>query len=50
MATGNDDLTKSTFASKVEVQGKKLLVTREIDGGLETLESSLPAIVTADLR
>jgi electron transfer flavoprotein beta subunit len=39
-----------TFASKVEVADGKAKVTREIDGGLETLEVSLPAVITADLR
>ncbi|GAB3472335.1 electron transfer flavoprotein subunit beta/FixA family protein [Azotobacter salinestris] len=41
---------QGTFASKVEVAGSQLKVTREIDGGLQTLELSLPAIVTTDLR
>jgi electron transfer flavoprotein beta subunit len=41
---------QGTFASKVEVAGESLIVTREIDGGLETIEITLPAIVTADLR
>ena len=41
---------QGTFASKVVVEGGKLLVTREVDGGLETLELQLPAIVTTDLR
>ncbi len=41
---------QGTFASKVEVAGDKLHVTREIDGGLETVSLSLPAIVTTDLR
>ena len=44
------DLPQATFASKVEVTGDKAKVTREIDGGLETLEVSLPAVVTTDLR
>ena len=44
------DLAQATFASKVEVAGDKVEVTREIDGGLETLSVSLPAIVTTDLR
>ena len=43
-------LPQATFASKVEVADSKAQVTREIDGGLETLSVSLPAIVTADLR
>jgi electron transfer flavoprotein beta subunit len=41
---------QATFASKVEIEGTKAKVTREIDGGLQTLEVDLPAIVTADLR
>ncbi len=41
---------QATFASKVAVGEGKATVTREIDGGLETLEISLPAVVTTDLR
>ena len=41
---------QATFASKVAVGDGKATVTREIDGGLETLEISLPAVVTTDLR
>ncbi|MFN7114787.1 MAG: electron transfer flavoprotein subunit beta/FixA family protein [Alphaproteobacteria bacterium] len=41
---------QATFASKVEKDGDALKVTREIDGGLETLSVKLPAIVTTDLR
>jgi electron transfer flavoprotein beta subunit len=44
------DLPQATFASKVEVADGKARVTREVDGGLETLELSLPAIITTDLR
>ena len=44
------DLPQATFASKVEVVDGKANVTREIDGGLETLSISLPAVVTTDLR
>ncbi|SCK41224.1 electron transfer flavoprotein beta subunit [Variovorax sp. HW608] len=44
------DLPQGTFASKVEVAGDKLSVTREVDGGLETLSLSLPAVITTDLR
>ncbi len=44
------DLPQATFASKVEVADGKAKVTREVDGGLETIEVSLPAIVTTDLR
>jgi electron transfer flavoprotein beta subunit len=41
---------QATFASKLELSGQTLTVTREIDGGLETLSMELPAIVTTDLR
>ena len=41
---------QATFASKVAVSGDKANVTREIDGGLETLEIGLPAVVSTDLR
>ncbi len=41
---------QGTFASELKVLGEKLHVTREIDGGLQTLELSLPAIITTDLR
>ncbi|AVS74896.1 electron transfer flavoprotein subunit beta/FixA family protein [Paracidovorax cattleyae] len=44
------DLPQATFASKVEVSGDKVKATREVDGGLETLALTLPAIVTTDLR
>jgi electron transfer flavoprotein beta subunit len=44
------DWPQATFASKIEVSGDKASVTREIDGGLQTLEVSLPAVITADLR
>jgi len=44
------DLPQATFASKVEVADGKATVTREVDGGLETLSLTLPAIVTTDLR
>jgi electron transfer flavoprotein beta subunit len=44
------DLPQGTFASKVEVVDGKARITREIDGGSETLSLSLPAIITADLR
>ncbi|BDI05493.1 electron transfer flavoprotein subunit beta/FixA family protein [Sphaerotilus microaerophilus] len=43
-------LPQATFASKVEVADGRATVTREIDGGLETVSVSLPAIVTTDLR
>ncbi|HEY4316268.1 MAG TPA: electron transfer flavoprotein subunit beta/FixA family protein [Herbaspirillum sp.] len=41
---------QGTFASKLEIDGDTAIVTREIDGGLETLALTLPAIVTVDLR
>ncbi|MGI4796855.1 MAG: electron transfer flavoprotein subunit beta/FixA family protein [Janthinobacterium lividum] len=41
---------QGTFASKIELTGESLVVIREVDGGLETIELTLPAIVTADLR
>ncbi len=41
---------QGTFASKVEIADGKATVTREVDGGLETVELALPAVVTADLR
>jgi len=41
---------QGTFASKVEVAGDGVSVTREVDGGLETVKLALPAIVTTDLR
>jgi electron transfer flavoprotein beta subunit len=41
---------QGTFASKVEVAGGEATVTREVDGGLETVKLTLPAVVTADLR
>ncbi len=44
------ELPQGTFASKVEVAGDKVNVTREVDGGLETVSLSLPAVITTDLR
>jgi electron transfer flavoprotein beta subunit len=41
---------QGTFASKIEIADGKAVVTREVDGGLETVELNLPAVVTADLR
>ena len=42
--------SQGTFASKVEVDGESVSVTREVDGGLETVKLKLPAVVTTDLR
>ncbi|HSI13644.1 MAG TPA: electron transfer flavoprotein subunit beta/FixA family protein [Chthoniobacter sp.] len=44
------DLPQATFASRVEVANGKAQVTREVDGGLETVSITLPAVVTTDLR
>ena len=44
------DLPQATFASKVEVADGHAQVTREVDGGLETLKIKLPAVITTDLR
>jgi electron transfer flavoprotein beta subunit len=41
---------QATFASKVELDGAKAKVTREVDAGLETIEVDLPAVITSDLR
>jgi len=41
---------QATFASKVEIAGDHALVTREVDGGLQTIRVKMPAIVTVDLR
>ena len=42
--------SQGTFASKLVIEGGALMVTREVDGGLETLKLKLPAIITTDLR
>ena len=42
--------SQATFAANVKKEGERLVVVREVDGGSETLELSLPAVVTADLR
>ncbi len=44
------DLSQATFASKIEIADGAAQVTREVDGGLETLKITLPAIITTDLR
>src|SRR5438309_7823038 len=44
------DWPQATFASAVEIAGGKAKVTREVDGGLQTLELDLPAVITVDLR
>jgi len=44
------DIPQGTFASKVVVENGKAIVTREVDGGLETISLTLPAVITVDLR
>ncbi len=44
------DIPQGTFASKVTIENGKAIVTREVDGGLETINLLLPAVITADLR
>jgi electron transfer flavoprotein beta subunit len=44
------DRPQATFASKVEIEGGRARVTREVDAGLETIEVDLPAVITTDLR
>ena len=44
------DYPQGTFASALEVKGHEIIVTREVDGGTETLALDLPAVITADLR
>ena len=44
------DRPQATFASRVEIQGETIRVTREVDAGLETIDVDLPAVVTTDLR
>jgi electron transfer flavoprotein beta subunit len=43
-------IAQGTFASEITIEGDKVKVTREVDSGLQTIELSLPAVVTADLR
>ena len=44
------DWPQATFASEITIDGGKAKITREVDGGLQTLEVDLPAVITADLR
>ncbi|AYV46422.1 electron transfer flavoprotein subunit beta [Caulobacter flavus] len=44
------DWPQATYASAIEISGSSAKVTREVDGGLQTLDVDLPAVVTADLR
>ena len=50
MTAARLDWPQGVFASKIEQQDKGLQVTREIDGGLETIKVDLPAVLSADLR
>ncbi|MEG0820536.1 MAG: electron transfer flavoprotein subunit beta/FixA family protein [Burkholderiaceae bacterium] len=43
-------MAQATFASKLRIEGGKAIVSREVDGGVETVEVKLPAVITADLR
>ncbi len=44
------DWPQATFASEVDIDGDKIKVTREVDGGLESIQVSIPAVITTDLR
>jgi electron transfer flavoprotein beta subunit len=44
------DQPQATFASKIDIEGGKATVTREVDGGLQTISVDLPAVITVDLR
>ena len=44
------NMAQGTFASEITIEGDSLQVTREVDGGLQTLKLKMPAIVTTDLR
>jgi len=44
------EMPQGTFASKIEIEGEKIKVTREIDGGLQALNLNMPAVITTDLR
>ncbi len=50
MLAGLLGVPQGTFASKIDLSGDKVKVTREVDGGLETIELSKPAVITTDLR
>lgn len=50
MASALLNWSQATFASKVDIDGDKAIVTREVDGGLETISVSMPTVVTTDLR
>lgn len=50
MLSALTNMGQGTFASKVEINGDEAVVTREVDGGLQTLGLKLPAVLTTDLR
>ncbi|HMS26820.1 MAG TPA: electron transfer flavoprotein subunit beta/FixA family protein [Burkholderiaceae bacterium] len=50
MLAALSDMPQATFASKVEITDGKATVAREVDGGMETLTMSMPAVITTDLR
>lgn len=50
MLSALSGMSQATFASKVEFDGDKLKVTREVDAGLESISIAMPAVITADLR
>ncbi|CAG8801166.1 2506_t:CDS:2, partial [Gigaspora rosea] len=50
MLAGLLNWPQATFASKIDINGESLKVTREVDGGLETIGSKLPSVITTDLR
>jgi len=50
MVAGLAGWSQGAFASKVKVDGEQVRVTREVDGGLETVDLKLPAVITVDLR
>jgi electron transfer flavoprotein beta subunit len=50
LVAGRLSLPQACFASKVDIQGQVAVVTREVDGGLETIKVPLPCVITTDLR
>ena len=44
------DWPQATFASRIEIEGGRAVVTREVDSGLEVIEADLPCVITTDLR
>ncbi len=50
MLAGLMDWTQGTFASEIDIDGDSMKVTREVDGGLESIQMQLPSVITTDLR